>query len=1549
MADRSAGSASIRIRPDATKFIADLKRDLAAKNAEFVMQVSADTGQARADIDRFRQMQQRNGIRMGVDMALGQAQADMAAFRARQQADGLTIKVDADTDKAQRELRAVRSQLGDFGSLAGAVKINLGAGAIAGLPALASGLANVAAGLQQVAQAGLAVPGALAGAAASVGTLVLGLSGIKDAWDAASSAADSAGADQAAAARSSAAASNQLRNSLVDEARARDDVARATRDAKQQLQDLRIEQRGGMIDESRAILEAQKAREDLAKGNYSDIRDAALRVAEADQRVIEVRNRNVQTADRVNEANAKGVAGSDLVVDANERLVRSQQQVADAQAAVADSGSKVSSAQDKANKAMAELSPNAQQVVRTLLEMKPAFQDLRNSVSEPLLAGKADEFKNFFTAVTPNLKTGLGAIATGWNQNISALLGSLGSEQGKGLLDRILGNTADAQGRLSAAMQPLVEGIGTLTAAGTDALPRMADGITSVLERFRDFITEADKDGRLKGWIDSGLTGLRQLGESVLNIGKSFTAITQAATAGGGRSFLEWLQDATGRLQTFLNSTEGQNKLQEYFAQGRDIINELKPVLAELPGLFQGISNGASQYIGGMLPILRAVSDLLSGQPELVGAVVNAFIAWKTITGIASVFDSLTKVANLLDLLPGKAEKAATNSAGSFAGLSKVLLPLAAALALDDAANVTPDSFTPGKASNLEILLGKPGKWLNDAIHSSDPASSPATTAGGPGSLSGGVPQAQLNAPANSRDSGGVPTPAAIPGIPDAQAHAPANSRDSGGLPPGMVAVPTRAMGGPTPSGRGTGPTGGFLAEVHSDEWILPAHARRAVGDAALWKLTAGRSFEPGGYVDENGNPITPGAAPGPALIAPNPTGGPGGGLTGIVGSIQSGLQGPISMGSQLLGSLMPGGQQQPANPMQSFGSNLLGGLVPGLGSAGATGGGQTQLLPGLAGLFQAGGNPALQQQWLGQTGDWLANWGANTVLSFGKTLVGGVLNFFGAGDLMNNPIIQGIGQTVGHLANVGMQLAGPQPGTAPAGADLASILQGANLPPDILQSLLSGTAPGAATASVPGGPDWDAIAQKESSGNWQAPSDNSGGPYRGGLQILDSTWQQFGGTAYAPTADKASKSQQIEIAERILASQGPGAWPNTFTRTAAAAAPGSGSTAGNGGLQINTLRGKQLIQAAFPWASDIGGVRADPLKWHPQGLALDVMIPGAGGLNDPTPPQGKAMGDQLYAWIQQHKSELGVDYVLWQQKDHFNHLHVNFSPSGYPGKHAFGGAISGPGGPTSDLVPSLLSNGEHVLTASDVNAMGGQQAVYNFRQALHKFAVGGAVTLALPTPAPAPPRVPDARMIIPPAQPKIVQPAPRPAPRPVIQAPPTPAPPAPVAPQQPAPPAPQTGQSLGPIQAGVPQGIVAPPSGIDHTLPWINQAIMSTASTLGNIAATAASMGAGAAGAGPAGGLAGSMVSGLFQQGGKVATKVANVVSSALVGSVPGSFTDKPSGEIVRAEQRRPSTADYRGGDTYQVQGYEPVAIAREIQMHQSLKEQAALAAKPG
>lgn len=70
---------------------------------------------------------------------------------------------------------------------------------------------------------------------------------------------------------------------------------------------------------------------------------------------------------------------------------------------------------------------------------------------------------------------------------------------------------------------------------------------------------------------------------------------------------------------------------------------------------------------------------------------------------------------------------------------------------------------------------------------------------------------------------------------------------------------------------------------------------------------------------------------------------------------------------------------------------------------------------------------------------------------------------------------------------------------------------------------------------------NWSGVAQCESGGNW---SINTGNGFYGGLQFTQGTWAGYGGTAYAPRADLASPSQQIAIAEKVLAGQGIGAWP---------------------------------------------------------------------------------------------------------------------------------------------------------------------------------------------------------------------------------------------------------------------------------------------------------------------------------------------------------------------------------------------------------------------
>lgn len=81
----------------------------------------------------------------------------------------------------------------------------------------------------------------------------------------------------------------------------------------------------------------------------------------------------------------------------------------------------------------------------------------------------------------------------------------------------------------------------------------------------------------------------------------------------------------------------------------------------------------------------------------------------------------------------------------------------------------------------------------------------------------------------------------------------------------------------------------------------------------------------------------------------------------------------------------------------------------------------------------------------------------------------------------------------------------------------------------------------GTGVASAADVDTWNKVAACESTGDWNI---NTGNGYYGGLQFSQSTWEAYGGRAYAARADLATKDQQIAVAEKVLKGQGPRAWP---------------------------------------------------------------------------------------------------------------------------------------------------------------------------------------------------------------------------------------------------------------------------------------------------------------------------------------------------------------------------------------------------------------------
>ncbi|MFJ8314212.1 MULTISPECIES: transglycosylase family protein [unclassified Streptomyces] len=125
----------------------------------------------------------------------------------------------------------------------------------------------------------------------------------------------------------------------------------------------------------------------------------------------------------------------------------------------------------------------------------------------------------------------------------------------------------------------------------------------------------------------------------------------------------------------------------------------------------------------------------------------------------------------------------------------------------------------------------------------------------------------------------------------------------------------------------------------------------------------------------------------------------------------------------------------------------------------------------------------------------------------------------------------------------------------------------------------------------------WDAIAACESSGDWAI---NTGNGFYGGLQFTPSTWQEFGGTQYAPSAEQATKEQQITIAEKVLNVQGPGAWPVCsgqagLTRGGTAPDLGGTGTAASG-QPAAPAEGHSASVPAAEQASGLGSAATAPL-----------------------------------------------------------------------------------------------------------------------------------------------------------------------------------------------------------------------------------------------------------------------------------------------------------------------------------------------------------------
>jgi Membrane proteins related to metalloendopeptidases len=408
-------------------------------------------------------------------------------------------------------------------------------------------------------------------------------------------------------------AQEDISDALKAQKKAHTDAAKSAEDAARRIADAQEGVADSLKDEKDAHADAAKVGADGAR----QIADAQRAIRDATQDAGQVQVDSARAVDQ-----------------AHRNLERTQLQQADAAAR----------AGDKSAQAMANLTPAARAAVVALLAVKDRLSEVRKIAQENFFAGFVPPLMALADTVIPQLAVGVGAIATALGAGAQTLMNSLNTAFDGGVLTGLLKGVAQTVTVLNTAIDPLVQSFVTLGVVGMEYMPRLAQWISDIADRFNGFIQASAADGRLVGWIDAGIQGLKDLGSIVGSVSGMFASLTRAAEAGGAVSTLGGLAAGLRDIDAAMKGEVFQTTMSKLFAGAE----------AGSQGLLDALTAMNQAFVVGA----DAFSDFLRLGGEISGAFLGGiFTALSNPdfgSGLTTFMEHLRAgVDQIVPLLPG--------------------------------------------------------------------------------------------------------------------------------------------------------------------------------------------------------------------------------------------------------------------------------------------------------------------------------------------------------------------------------------------------------------------------------------------------------------------------------------------------------------------------------------------------------------------------------------------------------------------------------------------------------------------------------------------------------------------------------------------------------------------------------------------------------------------------------------------------------------------------------------------------------------------------------
>lgn len=470
------------------------------------------------------------------------------------------------------------------------------------------------------------------------------------------------------------------------------ELNKARREAAESLQQLAFNAEDAALAEERAQMsleDAYVAYQQVANLPADDRsrRDAELSYKEAELAYRQAKDRNADLAKEQKKAAKAGVEGSDEVVAAKKKINDAQKNAADKEQALADARmaaarqeedsarriadaqtalqralassaaakSSAASAADKYQDALSNLSPAAQTFVKYLVSLQGEFKNLRAAAGAELFPKLQTALQPIVTKLFPVFETQLrrtggilGQYAIGISnavtrgnlferlmqgQNKTLNVFNRTGDNGRSVMDDL----ATVFLRVMVALQPLTE--------------RFAKWVATVIEGWEAATRGEEAMGRMEGYFSKAGDRAALLGDIIGNLFSLFRGLGKAADP-AGTGLLDSFNKYTKGLSDFVNSAEGQDKLQTYFQKVADNVRAISRLVRAVGRAFTalGDNEGVGKFADSLVPAVenfgKMGDNMAAASPALGKFIENIselMLVFADTGGITLFFDILNK------------------------------------------------------------------------------------------------------------------------------------------------------------------------------------------------------------------------------------------------------------------------------------------------------------------------------------------------------------------------------------------------------------------------------------------------------------------------------------------------------------------------------------------------------------------------------------------------------------------------------------------------------------------------------------------------------------------------------------------------------------------------------------------------------------------------------------------------------------------------------------------------------------------------------------------